>query len=420
MRRKRNRRFRPFKPDAKRLDLFRGRKKKRVRLWLDEIEPRSKKMPEADRVKFQRGVVQGLRDQDRKSFKGPIALDLRLATTRHDAPQAHTIAKNLLDLLCWPEAALGQPAAKLLYGDDSQIHALSVSCRHGKEHPNIMVGARSLSAFLSDLELAANAFRHLDQDEGRWYERDQEREEINRFRDLIKNEASQRSRLGDRLYDAFFEMTRWSAQRALLSHAILTPPQLAWLFDVPKKTIANPFPAMWDQMFRESALWMNVGELPTKAGDSAAFKQQIEASVATFKSKWDWLISPLVVPVALQLVVRPSPAMPKAVLHDLDNVVRDYLIPKIVPTFGTVTDHRWLIDFEELRRKDPKLAASWGDNPTPPKGTRSGVTRYEAWRLPAAKRGQKGFVSAAIVLDDPLSPDIFQQMRSPTISRERE
>jgi hypothetical protein len=155
---------------------------------------------------------------------------------------------------------------------------------------------------------------------------------------------------------------------------------------------------------------MNVGELSTKAGDSAAFKQQIEASVATFKSKWDWLISPLVVPVALQLVVRPSPAMPKAVLHDLDNVVRDYLIPKIVPTFGTVTDHRWLIDFEELRRKDPKLAASWGDNPTPPKGTRSGVTRYEAWRLPAAKRGQKGFVSAAIVLDDPLSPDIFQQM----------
>ena len=30
------------------------------------------------------------------------------------------------------------------------------------------------------------------------------------------------------------------------------------------------------------------------------------------------------------------------------------------------------------------------------------MTRYEAWRLPAAKRGQKGFVSAAIVLDDPL------------------
>ncbi|HYM98206.1 MAG TPA: hypothetical protein VET25_00560, partial [Aestuariivirgaceae bacterium] len=78
--------------------------------------------------------------------------------------------------------------------------------------------------------------------------------------------------------------------------------------------------------------------------------------------------------------------------------------------FGTVTDHRWTIDFEELRRTDPGLAARWGDNPTPPKGTRSGVTRYEAWRLPAAKKGSKGFVSIAIVLDDGFEGDIFRQM----------
>jgi hypothetical protein len=75
-----------------------------------------------------------------------------------------------------------------------------------------------------------------------------------------------------------------------------------------------------------------------------------------------------------------------------------------------VSDHRWLIDFEELRRKDPQAAAWWGDNPTPPKGTRSGVTRYEAWRLPPAKKGERGFVSAAIVFDDPLIEDVFGQI----------
>jgi hypothetical protein len=51
-----------------------------------------------------------------------------------------------------------------------------------------------------------------------------------------------------------------------------------------------------------------------------------------------------------------------------------------------------------------------GQNPTPPKGTRSGVTRYEAWRLPPAKRDERGFVSAAIVLDDPLTEDVFGQI----------
>jgi hypothetical protein len=368
-------------------------------------------MAETVRVDFQRRVIEDLRDLERSPFKGSIALDMRLATTRHDAPQAHTIAKNLLDLLCRREDALGQPAAKLLYGDDSQIHALAVSCVHGEQYPNIMISARSMSAFLSDLELAAEALRHLHEDDpARWYEKEQGHDEIDSFRDLIQNEASHRRRLGDSLYEAFFKMTRWSAQRALLSHSSIATAHLAWLFDVPKTAIANPFPAMWDQMFRDSALWMNVGELPTKTGQSTSFKQQIETSVLAFKKKWDWLISPLVVPVALQLVVRPSPGTPKAILHDLDNIVRDYLIPKIVPTFGTVTDHRWLIDFEELRRRDPEVAASWGDRPTPPKGTRSGVARYEAWRLPPAKKGEKGFVSAAIVLEDAMMQDIFQQV----------
>jgi hypothetical protein len=182
------------------------------------------------------------------------------------------------------------------------------------------------------------------------------------------------------------------------------------LFDVPKTGIATPFPAMWNDMIQTSGLRMHIGELPTRSGEAALFRERVEASVADFKRRWDWLISPLVVPVALQLVVRPSPDTPKGVLHDLDNIVRDYLLPQIVPTFGTVSDHRWLIDFEEIRRKDPRAAAWGGENPTPPKGTRSGVTRYEAWRLPPAKRGDRGFVSAAIVLDDPLTEDVFRQM----------
>lgn len=42
---------------------------------------------------------------------------------------------------------------------------------------------------------------------------------------------------------------------------------------------------------------------------------------------------------------RPNAKTPPGVLHDLDNIVRDYLIPGIVPAFGTVSDQRWTIDF---------------------------------------------------------------------------
>ena len=133
-----------------------------------------------------------------------------------------------------------------------------------------------------------------------------------------------------------------------------------------------------------SKLRLQVGELPIATGGSEAFKQSVTDEIAAFKQRWSWIIDPLVIAVALEVIVRPNPATPPAVLHDLDNIVRDYLIPGIVPSFGTVSDHRWTIDFEELRRTDPELAARWGPNPTPPPGTKSGVTRYEAWRLPAA------------------------------------
>jgi hypothetical protein len=49
------------------------------------------------------------------------------------------------------------------------------------------------------------------------------------------------------------------------------------------------------------------------------------------------------------------------VLYDLDIIVRGYLLPGIVPSFGTVSDHRWKIEFDKLRQRDPKLAAAKGD-----------------------------------------------------------
>lgn len=113
--------------------------------------------------------------------------------------------------------------------------------------------------------------------------------------------------------------------------------------------------------------------------------------------------------VALEVIVRPNLKTPPAVLHDLDNIVRDYLIPGIVLAFGIVSDQRWTIGFAELRARDPQLADAWGPNPTPPAGTRQGVTRYEVWRFPAVE-GEPGFVSVARVADIDAKGDLMQQM----------
>jgi hypothetical protein len=75
----------------------------------------------------------------------------------------------------------------------------------------------------------------------------------------------------------------------------------------------------------------------------------------------------------------------------LDNVLRDYLIPRVVEILNPVSDYAFAFQTLEKRREEGR--------PTPPVSTRAGVARYEAWRLPPAAEGAKGFVSVAIVAD---------------------
>lgn len=388
---------------------YEKRRRQRVHIYMDDVEPQSKKMPEVDRDRFQQAVAKQLGSVKRSTFAGNVALKIDLATTSKNAPQAHTIAKNLLDLLGARSANVSWPRRHLLYKDDRQIQALSVSCRHGETSPAISIGARPFTAMLDDLELATEAVRAAEMNIESTYDQEREGEWIETFRDLKDNEADKRRRLGDDLYDAYVKMTRWSAQRALLKRSGVTIPVLTWMYGRPKGLYTGIDKETWAEMINGSKLRLQVGDLPIKSGSSDVFKQNVLNEIAAFKQRWDWLISPLVVAVALEVVIRPNPATPAAVLHDLDNIVRDYLLPNIVPKFGTVSDHRWNIDFDELQKTNPQLAASWGPNPTPPPSTRSGVTRYEAWRLPAVP-GEPGFVSVALIADVDARGDLMDEV----------
>lgn len=378
---------------------YRQRAGQGVRVLVHDVEPQSKRMPDADRDRFQAALSEQMATFSRAPFTGPVALKIDLATTSRNAPQAHTIAKNLLDLLGTRRPGVPGKRRHLLYKDDAQIQVLSVSCRHGEDHPMIHVAGRPLSALLDDLELAAEAIR-VDEMEnyGEVYRQEQEQEWIDDLRKLKHDEQQQRARLGDELYDAHFKLVRWSAQRAMLGRSGIDLPVLGWMYGRPKAATSVLPPEELARLVGQSKLRLQLGDLPIAPGSSGAFKRRVKEAIAVFKQQWDWIISPLVVAVALEVVVRPNAATPAAVLHDLDNIVRDYVLPSIVPSFGTVTDHRWTIDFAELRRRDPDLADRWGPNPTTPPGTRQGVTRYEAWRLPPAE-GEAGFVSVALVAD---------------------
>lgn len=394
--------------DAGKSARYQARRGRRVHIHVDGIEPQSKKMSVADRTAFQKEVAAQLKSVKRSTFRGDVALKLDLVTASKTPPHAHTIAKNLLDLLGDRMADVDWPKESLLYADDSQIQALSVMCRHGEDRPSMRIEARPFAAMLDDLELATEAMRAAETMQS-YYERDREDEWVETFRELVRDEKKQRRALGDDNYDAYKKMVRWSAQRTLLGRSGVDISVLGWMYGLPRGIPTEFGRSMWADLVGQSKLRLQVGELPIATGGSSVFKQKVTDEIAAFKQRWGWIIDPLVVAVALEVVVRPNVKTPRAVLHDLDNIVRDYLIPGIVPGFGTVSDQRWTIDFAELRARDPKLADAWGPNPTPPAGTKNGVTRYEVWRLPAVEK-EPGFVSVALVADTDATGDIMEQV----------
>ncbi|WP_200907705.1 hypothetical protein [Herbaspirillum hiltneri] len=210
-------RFKDFmNSDAGAYARYQKRQQRRVHIYIDDIEPQSKNMPGDDRDKFQNAVAEQLTSMKRSTFSGDVALKINLATTSKDAPQAHTIAKNLLDLLGVRRPLVKWPRRHLLYRDDRQIQALSVSCRHGESSPTISIEARPFAAALDDLEFAAEARRSIEMSSDYLYEQDREADWVERFRDLIDSDENNNRYLDDKQYEAYRNMVRWYAQRALL------------------------------------------------------------------------------------------------------------------------------------------------------------------------------------------------------------
>jgi hypothetical protein len=393
---------------AGKLARYRVRRRRKLTVLIDDVEPRSKNMPAADKAEFQRQVAETLSDFGRSAFRGGIALQLGLQTTYKTPPHAHSIAKNLLDLLGRQGPTDKNWQKTRLYKDDAQINALSVSCVHGQAHPLITIGVRPLATMIDDVELAAAATRALVGDG--LDEREREQDWIESFRRLINEEAVYRERSGDDLYEAMVKMERFYSQHAFLGSSAITIPVLGWLYGRPNEPFMQPLAEPWPSIVRQTSVRIQLGDPPSHAGDSSAFKQKIDEALKDFETRWGWLISPLVVPVGLQVVVQPNSSAVVGTQNDLDNMVRDYLLPRIVPKFGTVTDHKWTIDFEEMKRAAPDVAKLWGASPLPPKGTKNGVTGYEVWRLPPAPAGQPGFVSVAMTAQPEQEGDLMQQV----------
>lgn len=396
---------------------YRSRLKRRIDFSIEDIEPNAKNsMPVRDKDEVQRQLLDYMVRLHRRAFRGPLALRLVLSTTSKTPTHSHNVTKNLLDLFAVPRPNLLTGRSRLLYKDDSQIHALSVSCQHGQTAPLILGMAMPLRSLLKDLEIASTRSKRVD-DERDWEELDEEDTVLEEFKRLLRSEAELRQLYGNRPYKSLVRYARQRTQEIYLRRTRFTLQELSEIYGVAHPGIGPDRTTFWEKMVAAWPMRVSFSELPRTTGDSSAWRNEIEAKLEAFQSRFGWLLDPLLVPVALEVVVKPSPPSRNLGLHDLDNVLRTHLIPRVFEILKPVSHSSFTADIDAMKTALPHLfersaLADWPDGlpPPPPESTRTGVTRYEVWRLPPAKEGSIGFVTITLVRDWSGRGDVFGQI----------
>ena len=351
-------------------------------LDIEGIEPRSKRaMGDGDKLKFQTAVLRHLEEHSRRAFRTPLALEIGLETTDRNPPHPHTIVKNLLDLLARPVRGLPTRRRALVYNDDAQISVLSVTCRHGRSAPRIYVKLCPLRDLLLPLEMVCET-GNLQEDDDLWDEVNKLDFASERLSEIRADEAWWRGEFGNEKYEDLELFALQSLQEPFLGRGGLVVRDIARMYNMcGRGSELDDFHEAYDA----SLLRIRLSEVPQIDGQSTIWKNEIGTKLQEFSTKWGHILNPLLVPVALEVVIKPPPPSRQRNVHDLDNFLRTYLLPRVLDVLKPPSHVAFVLgrDAENM----------------PPLSTRIGVSRYEAWRLPPAQEGAHGFVSLAIVAD---------------------
>lgn len=368
--------------------IWRRHEMRTVRLHIQGIEPSSKKgMSAEDKAKFQQFVADELSNMNRRAFRGPIAIDIWAGTTGRTPSHVQNIAKNLLDLLAKP-VHIRHAEGALLFRDDSQVHGLSIRCDHGNAEPFFWITATPFRNVLRSLEIIGTQRHSHEQHEH--FDHLEWEESLARLRDLKES----RNMYGSVLTDQLERWYRSEAQANWLKGSSITPSVLGHFYPNPKWKM-EPYMTLLRSATRSftAALHINpnrilLPELPQRDGGSRDYGQYVRKSYEEFHSRFGKHLLPLETPLAIEVLVKPPPIERQRGLHDLDNVCRDYLIPRLVELFKPPL-------FNNISRPSPGL----------------GLMRYEVWRVSREPDdGSPGFVSVSLVSDLYPSESLFTRI----------
>lgn len=346
---------------------------KRFYIAIDQ-EPKSKKsISKEEIVFFQEQVLKWLKARKKRNFRKGIALFISFETTSHTAPHIQTLAKNYIDLL-WANKTTDNSRKYLLFKDDNQIDILIVWHHKSNDKWWIHIKAQAIWDFIKDLNLLHRIrywyFTDYNDNYSCKYERDSDDnnyqlrdsmgdiqwlnknkdyfikkrwiDEFNRMKDYYVWEYQKKGLNNyfslDVLMDLFKEHFTDSLREKRVKE--IWNKKWLWFYDIEDTLV---------QMILKESFSLNVWKLPNKDWDSKILEQQIDSGLKQLLEKRPFLKN-LRVPLKMTLIVtQPSN---KYSNKDLDNIMRDYIIPKVIEKF----DLKIIGAYEVINLKPKKKA----------------------------------------------------------------
>jgi Holliday junction resolvase RusA-like endonuclease len=322
------------------LNIYR-RKKKYIDLHL-QYAPKSKKATSTDeRKKMQREVVAIMKKIGKKRLSGKIAIDVQVYASKPNLPNIENYMKNLLDILHKPEYLDDSCDAEFLpFGDDKDIAYIHARYAIAGDSPSIFIKIRPFTSFVSDVVMLNKAEKN-----GNHYHEDA----IDSYNDIIGHEDDYVALLGESGYENLKKLRLGSAQDHFSENSSITPLVIESMSFArrPKNGIEGvdwifrQNEAMMDAIMRHS-IRIQLPSIPIRTGDDDSYKDKYKREIRTileeYRSRHSMLLEAIMSPLTVSAYYQ-RPGTVRAGYKDLDNIMREYIIPLMNDVFSPPTSY---------------------------------------------------------------------------------
>lgn len=404
--------------------IIQARSRRHRRLHLDlAVEPQSKSaMSAAEKLAVQDQLVNQMRRLRRRRFRGKVAAEIRLAATAPTPPHLYAATKNILDLFGAP---LGKHLRRqgLVYGDDSQVRALSVIYDVSADTPGISATFAPLSDFILDIGLASDVESGiLPGSEDLHEEYVERRANHNAIEEFFRLEADPIPVSPETIARLLIHSQR-EAQAATLASSRIRVRELHYLYaeatlrsqrldlrqliDLQQLVAANHY-ATLNRWFVESPIRITLPQPPMKSGERRAFRLEIERVLERFERRLGRLFRPFLTPIALEVVYKPPPGASRAQRRDLDNLMR-IVLGCFTERFKPPANLSKAFELPE----DSSVARDLLHMPLvrlPPKSIEHSAIRMDVFEVGRSSvDGTPGFFIMGVAADFPVSGSVWSQ-----------